>query len=997
MQSMSPEHLNHQTLDDLNPDLNILPSLNNRIYSYSDFPLEPNFNTLFSLFHSNVRSLPQNNTELTNCLHLTDVSFSIIALTETWLTSNNKDNYDIPDYNSIHSVRTERRGGGVSLFISSKFEFKPRPDLDTFNDDIESLFIEIPTTRELNPLIIGVIYRPPNRSFQNFIKILEDILRVIKHENKTSYLLGDFNIDISAFQNDTVASELLDLIHSETHIPLINSTTRQDHNRYSVIDNIFTNNINVEHKTGVIHTDISDHYPIFCAFKTPKSYTPDQEIISYRSYTQNNKDKFKHLINGESWQDITALNNPCQAYDMFLNKIITHYESSFPFVNRKRTKRDGNKWITDGLKISIKFKNKLYIKFKNRPTLVNEITYKRYKNRLRHLIAQVKKEYYQGLIDENRHNMKRLWKTLKEIIGSKKKSSLSHEFVVNDSLCRDKAIIFDTFNQYFVNVGPSLASNIPNVDSNPLDYLKGSYPNSLFITPVTTIEIKSAIAKLKTSASPGQDSIKPNIIKLVSDEISQPLTHVINLIFQHNTVPDKLKFANITPIYKAGDPKQVQNYRPISVLPAFSKIVERLIHDRIYNFLQEHNVISDCQYGFRKKYSTEMALAVTIDNITKSLDSKKHVIGLFLDLKKAFDTVDFNILLKKLNYYGIRGNALNLLKSYLSNRKQTVKVDGVMSSVLPVTCGVPQGSILGPLLFVIYINDLPNALKVSKPMMYADDTNIFFSGSNINETTNTFNTDLASLTQYLKCNRLSLNISKTHSMLFSLNNTLHDTKLSLVIDGAVIDTVKTTTFLGVKIDNKLTFAEHLIQTCNKVSKSIGIIYKTSKFVNRATLIMLYNSLILPYLTYCNIIWGKAASQHINRLFRLQKKAIRIISNKPPLTHSLPLFKECTLLTLEDLYIYCTSMFTFKLTNHMLPNPVTQTFHLTPVIHGQNTRSSTSCKIVQPYCRTVLRQKTLHYSIPFIYNSFLHPLSLLNIDSVGKFKRTLKNILIAKYI
>jgi hypothetical protein len=786
-------------------------------------------------------------------------------------------------------------------------------------------------------------------------------------------------------------------MYSESHIPLINNPTRQVNNRSTLIGNIFSNNITTKHETGVIHTNISDHYPIFCVSKPPKTNIISDKIISFRSYTQNNIEKFKHLIINESWQDIISSNDPCDAYPRFLNKITTHYESSFPIIKKKPKKRDNNKWITNGLIVSIKYKNKLYLDYKRHETIANELAYKKYKNRLSGIISQAKKNYYQGLIDENRHNMKNLWRTLKELIGSKKRSSLSNEFLINNKPCKDKDMISNAFNQYFVNVGPKLASIIPNVDSNPEDFLSGSYPNSLFLTPVTINEIKLALNKLKTTASAGQDKLKPNIIKLISDEISLPLTHKINLIFEHNKVPDEFKFANITPIYKAGNSMEVQNYRPISVLPAFSKLMERLLHDRIYVFLQQNEIISDYQYGFRKNFNSEMALAVTTDNIISSLDSQKHVMGLFLDLKKAFDTVDFNILMKKLVHYGIRGNALDLLKNYLSNRKQSVKIENSVSSELPVTCGVPQGSILGPLLFLIYINDLPNALTSCNPIMYADDTNLFLSGKNIDEMKNKFNTDLVALTKYLKCNRLSLNVSKTHSMLFTLNNSLRDSSLSLSIDGSIIDTVKCINFLGVKIDNKLNFSEHITHTCNKVSKSIGIIRKISKTVNRPTLLMLYNSLILPYLTYCNMIWGKSANIHINRLFILQKKALRLINKAPPLTHTAPLFHECSVLNIHDLYIYRSTIFIFKLSHHMLPTPVSKFFNLTPLVHGRNTRRQLNYKVIVPFCRTSLGQKSLNFNIAKLYNNILQPLSLLNLDSLEKFKKSIHCILVAKYL
>ena len=279
--------------------------------------------------------------------------------------------------------------------------------------------------------------------------------------------------------------------------------------------------------------------------------------------------------------------------------------------------------------------------------------------------------------------------------------------------------------------------------------------------------------------------------------------------------------------------------------------------------------------------------------------------------------------------------------------------------------------------------------------MYADDTNIFLYGKNINQMTTDLNEDLQSLSKYLKSNRLSLNLNKTHSILFTLNHNLRDTVLSLRIDGTIIDTVQCTNFLGVKIDHKLNFGEHISHICNKVSKSIGIIHKVSKLINRPTLLMLYNSLILPYLTYCITVWGKSANTHINRLFVLQKKAVRIICNKPPLTHTAPLFYDCSLLTLQDLYTYCTSIFIYKLNHHMLPPPVARIFPLESLVHGHSTRlRENPNQIVFSQCRTVLRQRSLHYNIPVIHNNFLQP--LLHLSSLGKFKSELICILIAQY-
>ena len=375
----------------------------------------------------------------------------------------------------------------------------------------------------------------------------------------------------------------------------------------------------------------------------------------------------------------------------------------------------------------------------------------------------------------------------------------------------------------------------------------------------------------------------------------------------------------MVPIFKSGDKKDMSNYRPVSVLPCLSKVFERVVYNRLIDFKDKHNILIECQFGFRKQHNTQLAVTLFVDKVCKAMDKGNYFVGVFLDLCKAFDTVNHNILLSKIEHYGIRGTLFNWIKNYLSNRKQFVEYNGLKSSNENVICGVPQGSILGPLLLLLYINDLPNVSKLLSSIMFADDTNMFLEHHDIKYLESVINTEMVKIVEWLNVNKLSLNVKKTHVMLFTKNRSnCTEPTLNVSIGKTIVQTVTKTTFLGVVIDHKLIWKEHIQKLCNKMSKGIGLIKKVRYKLQRKTLINLYFTFIQPYLMYCNVVWGNAAQMHLNQLLVLQKRVLRIIYNTKYMESTKLLFEDSRIMNVHSLYVHSTCLFMYKHWRSMLP-------------------------------------------------------------------------------
>ena len=331
--------------------------------------------------------------------------------------------------------------------------------------------------------------------------------------------------------------------------------------------------------------------------------------------------------------------------------------------------------------------------------------------------------------------------------------------------------------------------------------------NSIFLNSVTDLEIINILKSCKDS-SPGYDDIKVSPLCTALEYIAQPLSYICNLSLKEDIFPEELKIANVIPLFKKDNAMVFNNYRPVSLLCTRSKVFERIMYNRLIDFLNENKILFEYQFGFRKNNSTQLALTFLMDKLINSIENGDHVIGVYLDFSKAFDTVDHNILLNKLNHYGIRGAALNWFQSYLLNRKQFVTYNGSKSCTKELKCGVPQGSILGPLLFFIYINDLTGICKHTLPIFFADDSNLFVNWADLKVMESQLNDDLCSVSTWLKVNKLSLNIDKTQFVIFSRTK-YKNYNVDLKIEGQSIDKVQHTKFLGIIIDYNLNWKNHV--------------------------------------------------------------------------------------------------------------------------------------------------------------------------------------------
>ncbi len=925
------------------------------------------------LLHCNVRSLKNKFDQFLSFLKSINSTFDIIGLTETWLNDEIICEYNMPGYALVYNNRNDNRGGGVAMYIKNNIKFKSRPDLDFNNNIINSKFIEISNINTKN-VIVGTVYRAPNSDTDSYLEYFSSMTTILqRNSNKIHFIMGDFNFDLFKLGQNNLVDTFLHSKLSNFLYPLISLPTRITSNSSTLIDNMFCNNLHGSF-SGCIYSDISDHSPIFGTIES-KCNPSTQSMHYYRQINDININKFKQEISST----LSLIPNDINSLKSFNNIFNNFTDTCFPIRKLSKRKTLIQPWITKGILNSIKTKDKLH---KDSKQGINILYYKTYRNRLEHVKRAAKKLYFSSEIDKYKACPKKMWQTIKSIINKDTKSSTFPEhFVTNNLEITDTTVIANEFNEYFSSIGSTLNEQIPPSTHHHLSFMKPSILSSIYLHDTNEDEIIKIIKSLKTN-SLFSDDIKVTILKAISSEVGQFISQAINTIFSSDSFPDFLKIATVTPIYKSGDNTHYCNYRPISVLPILSKIVERCLFDRMLSFINKNNIYSNEQFGFRKASSTSYALVDYHNHITQLLDNSEFVISIFIDLKKAFDTVNHSILLNKLYHYGMRGPCFTLLNSYLSQRYQRVKIScknsqSTFSNFLPINCGVPQGSILGPLLFLLYINDMPNLSPSLNFILFADDTTITVSHKHLSNLQLLCNNGLEKLNNWLISNKLTINVSKTKYMLFTPKNKLIPFHPILFINNIELEQVNHIKFLGVFFDNKLSWEYHVTYLANKVAKNISILYKLRNNVPPSTMITMYYSFIYSLLSYGILLWGNSYKANTHKLLILQKRAVRIISDSTFLAHTDVLFKNKKILKLHDIVSLETLKFVYKSKLNLLPSNFDNYFNF-----NEEFRYS---RIQIPRHRTNYRAFSIQIQGAKTYNSFNNS-SRLNFTSIKTLKK-----------
>ena len=904
--------------------------------------------------------------------------------------------------------RASGRGGGLAIYVNANLAAPSSvTTLSEFcaNNETEHgehQVIEIARKNQKN-IIICNMYRSPSKTPTKFIEHLEfQFKQLSKHNKKHIIFTSDSNIDLINYESSVHAKSLVDLYTQYGYVSVISRPTHFWHtsNKPTLIDHIFCNSLDRITSSGIITDPISDHLGTYVTLlidlnKPNNRYHSSNDILSnqenQRDMSNANLQKFRDTLQSTDWLSVTDTVSAQEKYTKFSKIYSETYDSCFPVKKHSNKKdRDSKPWMLPWLAEACKRKNKAHTTFIKLPTSKNKGTYQKLKKFTTKHIKKAKFKYYANYFAKYTNDGRKQWQMINTLLNRNKTKQKVNKIISNGETLTNNTDISSAFNSYFCNIATDLKHetsdyNKPSLDPNT------RITNNMGLLTCTPAEILEIIKNFKNKAT---SDTAVQALKHANSMVAPIISELINTSFEQGVFPSDLKLAKVIPLHKAGSRSDLSNYRPISLLPLFSKIYEKVMHNRLYSHLTKYNIICETQFGFRAGHSCEHALLTAQNTILSTLSKKEVAVLLLIDFSKAFDMVDHRILLYKLEHYGVRSNILSWFKSYLTDRRQYVNVNNTASSIEYLRHGVPQGSILGPLLFIIYINDIPQISKLAKFILYADDANIIVTGNNLREIEEKIKNLIPLLLYWIGSNGLKLNIKKTKYLIFS-NKIKHD--IVITISGTQIERKTSERFLGILMDENLNWNMHRMALATKISRNAGILYKLRGTIPLNVLQTLYYSFVQSHLCFCPAVWGLGSVNSLSKIFSAQKKAVRGIAsgysnyyfNKDTgelPSHTKNTFNEHGILTVHNLVLYQTMTTMSKVYRKIAPKSICNLFvknhNLDP---DHNARQKTLDYFLVNRTRLVSEDKTIFNKGPRLFNDLVTNINKIILEENAQLK------------
>ena len=884
--------------------------------------------------------------------------------------------------------------GGCGLLISKKLAYEEVKINVQDIECIEALWIKIKSS---NIFVCGFYRSKGYCNIDNFIEYMHICMNKLR--GKRVIWIGDVNVDQNNI-NDTQYKKLDTALRAFNLVQTIQGITRYSMRKNTLtkttIDVIFTNCYSDFISNEILMERIGDHQALKCEINFSVTKPAKFEKRTIRDHSKMNIDSFiDFLTTGSEFIFNYILNcDDAELAAITLNEHLNYnYELYFPL----KTIKVHEKFIfkpSKELLHEMRKQERLYRKFRKLLKIIEESipncnrckvctkcircnnAWDKYKAQRNSVTSLKKFNKRKNVLDDlnansARNNLKGVWKTVK--LAANMAPTGNPQDVKKCSLDPD------ILNQHFSTIGPKIQSAIPLHDNIEYRDFLPNVPPGINLDEFNEVSCDDVSAYIETiSSSKSNFDIMPlKIFKLIIPHIIIPLTHVINLSLKTGVFPNFCKQTRVTPIYKEGDKNDVDNYRPISILPVIAKCIEYFVSLQITSHMEENKLFSNQQYGFRKNYSTTYLMLDLFDEIYNSKSKLKKPAIIFLDIRKAFDTVHHDILINKLKHYGIGGRALIWISNFLHDRYQCTKIGNCISSFLEILCGIPQGSILGPLLFSIFINDLETVCNLSIPYLFADDGALFFDNICRNSFIN-MKIELLTVKKWLDVNKLSLNLGKDKTKFMVFDNAKQCDKIS--IGDIVIDECKTKKYLGLIVDNELKFNKHIDYIKTKIGKRIGAMYRCKSLLPIKYRKMFANSLVLPIFDYLDIIYNKATKTKLLDLDILYKKVAKIALDVPKTESSIQVYKDMNWLPLHLRRQLHLATYMYRIINNVSPSNSMNKFQY---VSG-GTREGSNCNL---YIKKSKSLKDFYYLGAKCWNSV--PNHLRAIDDVKKFSKRYK--------